>query len=154
MHDACACVAKPCAHTVRLLFRTMSFQRRPFPTAEAALVRYSSRARRCDCGAFNVRLDCFQLVGTDFRLSLHLNIDVSGAENHNMMSSCLNLAAAPSGRPGWWWWMMPLRRTRGSESQKISRLLHGKGHDVGANGANDADNGIRWALHSANSGYS
>ena len=53
VHDAYACVAKPCAHTVRPLPRTMPFQRRPTPTAEAALVRYPSRARRRHCGAFS-----------------------------------------------------------------------------------------------------
>ena len=53
VHNACACVAKPCAHTVRPLPRTTPFPRRPSPTAEAALVRYPSRARRCDCRAFS-----------------------------------------------------------------------------------------------------
>ena len=39
MHDACACVAKPCTHTARPLPRTMPLQRRPSPTAEAAHLR-------------------------------------------------------------------------------------------------------------------
>ena len=47
-------------------------------------------------GLFLVRLDCFQKVGADFRVFSHLSIDVSGAENDNLMSSCANLAAAPS----------------------------------------------------------
>jgi hypothetical protein len=61
------------------------------PSGEALVGRDVATA-----GLFLVRLDCFQLVGADFRLSLHLNSDVSGAENHDVASLCANLAAAPS----------------------------------------------------------
>ncbi len=47
-------------------------------------------------GLFLVSSDCFQKVGADFRVLSHLSIDVPGAENDNLMSSCANLAAAPS----------------------------------------------------------
>ena len=128
VHDACARVTNRCVHTVRPSPRTIPPQGRPSPTAEAALVRYPSRARRCRYEAFSHQMDCFQQVGSDFRVSLHLDIDVPGAENYDLLSSCANLAADSSRPPGWWRWMPPLRRTRGTESPKKSPFLHGKGH--------------------------
>ena len=95
-------------------------------------------------------MDCFQQVGSDFRVSLHLDIDVPGAENYDLLSSCANLAADSSRPPGWWRWMPPLRRTRGTESPKKIPLFTREGAHVRAN---DADNDIHWALYGGNSSY-
>ena len=90
-------------------------------------------------------------MGADFRVLSHLSIDVPGAENDNVMSSCANLPAAPSDTRVGGGGCCRYREDANLNHIKKIPFFHRMGLDVGAD---DVDNDIYQALHGVYSGQS